>query len=293
MDFSNWLVDATSRLVDAGIDTARLDALIIAEDILLKNRSNLLANPDMSLTIAQQAKLFKAIARRVKHEPLAYIRGKTEFYGREFYVNDSVLEPRPESENIINLLKSCFPGSDPGKQVEVVDVGAGSGVLAITAKLEIPNTMVTAIDIDEECLKIAQINADKHKVNIEIKQGNLVEPLLNARPYPDTSGQLLIAGKISQPSSCIIMANLPYVPDNYQINSAAKHEPKLAIFGGKDGLDLYRTMFIQLAEYAKDEVFVLTESLPFQHPELLNIAVTHNYTQIVEEDFIQVFKKYQ
>jgi methylase of polypeptide subunit release factors len=86
----------------------------------------------------------------------------------------------------------------------------------------------------------------------------------------------------------IVLANLPYVPDHYQINEAAMMEPRIAIFGGKDGLDLYRRLFKQLkSEPAR---YVLTESLPFQHIDLQVIAYQHGYQQTIEDDFIQVFE---
>jgi release factor glutamine methyltransferase len=291
MKNSEWLTEAAERLEKVGIETARLDALVLLCDVTGKSRAHLLAHPELELSNKQQSALRKLLTRRMEHEPLAYIRGKTEFYGREFYVNYNVLEPRPESETIISLLKnllvdtptSCAKDGPLRKKVlsedqprTVVDVGTGSGALAITAKLEWPEVEAVAIDVSPDCLEVARKNASQHSADITFLIGNLLEPI--------TSNPLA--------SPLIILANLPYVPDDYQINSAAKHEPRLAIFGGKDGLDLYRTMFDQLAEYDSGEIFVITESLPFQHPELLNIATTHSYTQIVEKDLIQVFKKY-
>jgi release factor glutamine methyltransferase len=270
----NQFQTAIKQLEDAGIGTARLDALVLLEDITGKDRTHLLAHPELELTHEQQEQLQKLLNRRSKHEPLAYIRGKTEFYGREFALTTDVLEPRPESETMIELLKTHFPGSDPGKQLAtVIDVGTGSGALAITAALELQEVRVLAIDIDPNCLKIAKQNAKKYFVSIEFIKNNLLEPTHLAH----------------LPSPLIVLANLPYVPDGYQINQAAMKEPRIAIFGGKDGLDLYRTMFRQLHEHFDQQVFVFTESLPTQHVELTNIAAAQKFTQITEEDFIQVF----
>jgi len=298
MKINLWLASTADLLKAYGVETARLDALVLLSDVTGRNRAHLLAHPELEITAEQQNSLQKLLKRRLQHEPLAYIRGKVEFYGREFYINESVLTPRPESESIISLLKTCFPGWHPGKQgehlgwrMDIVDAGTGSGALAVTAKLEIPEATVTAIDIDEKCLEIAQKNANKHKVAIEFKQGNLLEPVLSASPYPGTIEPLPSDDRFSEPSCLIVLANLPYVPNDYQINQAALHEPKLAIFGGKDGLDLYRTMFAQLTKCDADEIFVITESLPFQHSELLNIATTHDYTQITKEGLVQVFRK--
>lgn len=274
-----WLTNSTRRLSNAGIGTANLDAQVLLEDVLNTNSAHLLAHPERELTPEQQKTLDAQIRRRAKHEPLAYIRGKTEFYGREFIVSSSVLEPRPESETLITLLRDLvhsrqFSVDSP---LQIVDVGTGSGALAITIKLEIPNAKVIAVDIDRKCLEITKINAKKHKVEIEVLEGNLLEPLL-------TVGCRLSA----------LVCNLPYVPDDFQINLAAGHEPRLAIFGGPDGLDLYRKLFAQLSTKTynlKPKTYILTESLPTQHQEMQKIAQKCGYKLERTEDFIQKFKK--
>ncbi len=281
-----WLLAATEKLTNAGISTARLDALVLLEDITSKDRAWLLAHSDFLLTPTQAVELGKLLSRRASHEPLAYIRGKTEFYGREFLVDKRVLEPRPESETMIELLLQVVASSKQpvrhaqGKQaaskLHFVDVGTGSGALAITAKLEFPEAEVIAIDIDENCLEVARINARKHRAKIAFYQGNLLQPLstLNPIPYP-----------------FVVLANLPYVPDSHTINQAAEHEPKQAIFGGPDGLDKYRHLFYDLQTLLQKPEFVLTESLPFQHQALGDIAAKAGYKQQTFSDFVQVFKK--
>ena len=264
MKISDWLRQATKSIQDAGIGTARLDALVLLEDVLDKNRAHLLAHPNLELTDVQITALAGQIARRVRHEPLAYIRGRTEFYGRQFLINSHVLEPRPESETMIDLLKSLTKQ----QPFSVTDVGAGSGALGITAKLELPNLTVDLLEIDDNALKMCEKNKQHLNANVSVISSDLLKKA--PRDYD------------------VILANLPYVPDHYQINQAAAMEPRIAIFGGPDGLDLYRRLFSELysVNYPK---FVLTESLPFQHTELTNIAAQNGYTQIQEEDFIQMF----
>ncbi len=154
----------------------------------------------------------------------------------------------------------------------VVDVGCGSGCLAVTAKLELPELEVCATDIDKKCIQTAQENATKHSVNIDFRQGNLLLPIQNENL-----------------SEWIILANLPYVPDGHTINNAAMFEPKHAIFGGSDGLELYRDIFDQLDTFTHKPSYILTESLPFQHEELAKIANSHGFQQLKDDDFIQVF----
>lgn len=270
MTVNEALLTGTEQLLKAGIDTARLDTLVLLGDVTDKNRTHLLAHPELELTNEQFTRLEKLLKRRLSHEPLAYIRGKTEFYGREFLVNKDVLEPRPESETIVELLKNHSKTGDP---TTIIDIGTGSGTLAITAKLELPSTDVIAVDIDPKCLKVANKNAEKHRIKITL----LVSDLLADAPVTSNRG------------STIILANLPYVPNNYPVNQAATHEPKLALFGGPDGLDLYRTMFQQLNEHFPTRTLVFTESLPSQHEALTAIATLNGFSQTETSDFIQVF----
>ncbi len=270
MTISVWLAYAKDKLENAGIGTARLDSQVLLADMLQQDRSWLMAHLDTVVTDETRAELDKQLTERAKHVPLAYIRGKTEFYGREFFVDRRVLEPRPESETMIDILKK-LPGVEDG--MEIIDVGTGSGALAITAKLELPKATVIATDIDSGCLAVAEKNAAKHHVAIKFAQGDLLEPI------NDTPG-----------TSVITLANLPYVPEDYQINPAAMQEPRLAIFGGADGLDPYRKLFAQAAGFTEKPRYILTESLPPQHKQLAFIAARHGFRQIQADDFIQVFQ---
>jgi release factor glutamine methyltransferase len=319
MKVNNWLQTSTNVLEKSGISTARLDALVLLEDITGKDRSWLLANPEFELSDSQLKTLQKQINLRTKHQPLAYIRGKTEFYGREFVITKDVLEPRPESEAMIDLLKDLIgknrrlqrsdgvqgadeqrtkpyiqygegaaqlatqqsaestsgaagsAGRQAGAAFVIADVGTGSGALAITAKLEMPKAELLATDIDPNCLKVAKQNAQKHAVDVELYEGDLIEPIKDKK-------------------TDILLCNLPYVPDDWQINKAAAAEPRLAIFGGPDGLDLYRKLFQQIDELSYKPRYILCESLPPQHKKLTTIAKKYSYRLTTTSDFIQLFK---
>lgn len=247
---------------------------MLLEDTTGKDRSWLLAHPDFELTDQQTTILHRQVERRAKHEPLAYIRGKSEFFGRTFKVTPDTLQPRPETETMIELLLEQVK-SKKLRVESLVDVGTGSGCIAITAKLELPQTNVYATDISEKCLHIAQKNAKRLQADIEFKQGNLLEPV----------------SSINYSLSTIILANLPYVPDNFHINQAALFEPKLAIFGGEDGLDYYRQLFTQIDALSNKPNMIYTESLPPQHGDLQIIADQHGYHLSTTEDFIQAFER--
>ncbi|PID98807.1 protein-(glutamine-N5) methyltransferase, release factor-specific [Candidatus Saccharibacteria bacterium] len=269
---SDWLGDTESMLREAGIETARLDALVLLSDELDQDKSWILAHPEYDIQGSVVEKLNKKVAQRTQHTPLAYIRGKVEFYGREFTVNEHVLVPRPESEAMITLLKQ-LPA--PKNQCLLIDVGTGSGCLAITAKLELPKAEVVALDIDVDCLKLAKQNAAALQATIAFFESNL----LSALQAPNTKQQ-----------TSVILANLPYVPENYSINAAAKHEPRLALYGGTDGLDLYRKLFTQVQALAAPPAWIITEALRHQHSSLAGIARENGYKLHASDDLAQLFQ---
>jgi release factor glutamine methyltransferase len=266
MNTSTFLTHGTSRLQKAGIGSARLDTLIMLEDCLKASRAHILAHPEIRLAEAQIEKLEKWLGRREQHEPLSYIRGFSEFYGRQFKVDKRVLEPRPESETMIELLKRLRLPIHP----RIADVGAGSGALGITAAMELPRVIADLYEIDKDALAVALHNVKKHKLNLRCFHSDLLHA----------------ASDIYD----VILANLPYVPSYYRINEAAGREPRTAIFGGGDGLEIYRRLFTQLAGHYSKPQFVLTEAMPPQHGQLADIANSAGYKEQQRQDFIQVFE---
>ncbi len=268
------LLGAIKKLEQAGIGTARLDALVLLEYVTGQDRALLLAEPNHRMTPAEITKLNNVLSRRAHHEPIAYIIGSCEFYGRSFLINSSVLQPRPESETMIDLLKqvvSSLPNSNPSNDlVAIADVGTGCGALGITASLELPKLKVDLVDIDKKALKIAQINVDKYTMTLSVIESNLLD-----RTTSDYH---------------ILMANLPYVPDTHTVNQAARYEPPLAIFGGHDGLAIYRRLFRQVAKRQNQPLYILTECLPPQHDQLSQVAAQAGYKTARTDDFINVFE---
>lgn len=271
MNISNWLNEAIV-LLEKESGTARLDAEVMISKILTVDRSWLHAHPDANLDNRKLKQLNEQLQRRIAHEPLAYILKYTEFYGRSFYLTSGVLIPRPESEKMIDLVKK-IPLSNNDNNL-IVDVGTGSGALIISALLETSIKNAIAIDIDAKCLKITKINMIKHGLDFKIIKNNLLQHLLN---------------KDLSKVNLIILANLPYVPEKYLLNAEAKNEPAHAIFGGRDGLDLYRLLFKQLGLINFKSASVLTEALPMQHQVLQNIALNYGFKLKTTEDFIQLF----
>lgn len=274
MDVKKWLTVATKTL-EPESGTAQLDAEVILAFVLNVDRSWIHAHHEEIISDKHLVTLNNFLKRRALHEPLAYILEKTEFYGRAFYITNGVLVPRPESETMIDLCKKHCTSSKLDDFL-LIDVGTGSGALIISAVLETQITNALAIDIDEKCLEVTKKNIASYKLNINLTNGDLLSPLIEDN----------LANK-----HLFILANLPYVPDKYAINVEARNEPSHAIFGGSDGLDLYRKLFQQLDDLNPSSITLFTESLPMQHEGLKNIALGHHFIEIETEDFIQVFSR--
>jgi len=271
MTVSDWLKHSITLLSEAKIDSARLDALIVLSDELYQDKSWILAHPEHTLQIEQIEKLSTKITQRTHHIPLAYIRGHSEFYGRDFFVNAAVLVPRPETENAIDAVIAVAENTSTP---HIVDVGTGSGCIAITLALLLKQSKVTGIDSSDDALIVAKENAKRLNANVRFEIGDLLTSL---ETY---DGEQLF-----------IVANLPYVPLDFPINDAARHEPKIALFSGEDGLDHYRRLFAQIHDAHLDVPAVITESLESQHQLLASIAAQYSYMPTATNGLVQTFIK--
>ncbi|MBP3952774.1 peptide chain release factor N(5)-glutamine methyltransferase [Bacillus sp. YZJH907-2] len=169
-----------------------------------------------------------------KGVPVQHLIGYEEFFGRRFAVNKHVLIPRPETEELVVAVGQLAAKLFRDEQVTVVDVGTGSGAISITLALEHPTFEVNAIDISEEALFVAQKNAKNLEADVHFLKGDLLQPLIN-----------------QQKKVKLIVSNPPYIPltDAEQLAVHVRdHEPHLALFGGQDGLDLYRRFMTELPQ---------------------------------------------
>ena len=243
MTISQALSRATKKLKLSKIPSAPLDAEILLSSVLRKKREYLLARPRDAITASQSQKYQALISRRIKGEPAAYLTHHKEFYGLDFYVNKNTLIPRPESELIIEEVKKLTASPI------IIDVGTGSGCLAITLAHSIPQATVYAADLSPKALAVARRNARLHKVKIKFLQGNLLSPL----PY-----------RVWRlPSKKIIIANLPYLSEKYRKDirdTSLKYEPRKALWGGKDGLKYYRQLFQQIQIRIRNPTYALRAS---------------------------------
>ncbi|MDD3773763.1 MAG: peptide chain release factor N(5)-glutamine methyltransferase [Patescibacteria group bacterium] len=238
MNIKRSLYLTEQKFKKAGIKTADLDALLLLKFILKKPKEYILAHPEKNLTKKQEKEFFVLVKKRASRFPVAYILGEQEFYGRKFKVNKNVLIPRPETEKIIELvLKKIkemphfakgFPGLSFGqKKLKILDLGTGSGCIAITLANELDKQKVkyqiTASDISCDALKIAKENAKKliHRNHHEKKPKESQIHFIKKDIFQN------IKGKFN-----IIVANLPYVKAK-EIKNELKFEPQLALLDQK------------------------------------------------------------
>jgi release factor glutamine methyltransferase len=215
------LVDAArARFVAAGVPApeAALDAELLMRDVLAWDRAAWITGRDGDASEDAAHTFDAAVARRASREPVAYIRGEQEFYGRPFQVRRGVLIPRPETELLIDEAVAVLAGQPAPR---VADIGTGSGCLAVTLALECAGARVVATDISPDALDVARANAVAHGVAGRVA---FVETRLLAG----------VAGPFD-----VIIANPPYVPETDEPSLApevAAHEPRAALYGGPDGL---------------------------------------------------------
>ncbi len=233
---------ASFCLQKAGIDLPFIEAEILLAHILKTDRLQLFLNQDKKLSL-EDGKIFQeAIYRRCEDEPSAYITGEKYFYGNRFIVNQDVLIPRPETELIIEsvLEWADWLNEQHNRQIKCIDLGTGSGVLAVTAALLFPRADIWAVDYSMAALQTAKLNAQAHKVKDKINW------LLGS--YFD-----VFSGSVPKPKFNLIISNPPYLTldDLKSLPKQVKQfEPVDALYGGKDGLDSYRLILSKIKDFA-------------------------------------------
>jgi release factor glutamine methyltransferase len=253
MTISTSLVEATKILSAAGINTARLDGLILLEETLGRDRSWLLAHPEQEFTIKQARRFRSNLRRRSAREPLAYITGKAWFYGLQFSITPDVLIPRPETELLVETVLSMADHSS-----SILEIGTGSGAIAISLQVAMPSLHIVATDVSTAALTLARQNAKQLGLQrLQFKQANLSD---GVREEYD-----------------ILVANLPYLAKDAVTSPEAAWEPDMALYGGVDGLDLYRQLFKQLSGFMPAPPHVVLEAEPAQQRKLVHVAKEAGY----------------
>jgi release factor glutamine methyltransferase len=256
-------------LQDSDGDNSRRAARILLAEVLGVSQEHLVARPEEQLSDQSLTSYLTLLERRAGGEPLQYLTGKQEFYGLEFLVTTAVLIPRPESEIIVDRVRSMadlLP--DP---FTVVDMGTGSGCIAVALAVQFPSARVIATDISEPALAIARGNAERHGVagRVEFLQGDGLAALDQTASRADVD---------------ILVGNPPYVPsgdDSLLQRQVRDHEPAVALFGGPDGLDFYRRLLLDAPAYLKSGSYCVLE-IGYRQLSKLREIIAETDLEIIE-----------
>ena len=228
-------------------------ALALMAHVFQKPKTWLLAHPEEKMTGSQLALFNSVLVRLEEGEPLPYLTGKQEFYGLEFEVSPAVLIPRPETELLVESALDWLKNHPMARRA--VDIGSGSGCIAVSLLKNCPDLQMSAIDISAEALKVAQRNAQKHQVAYRIN-------FLNASLLSNFDGKI-----------DLLCANLPYIPtDKLQQVNSLPWEPRLALDGGQNGLDLIAELLNQAPSKMARPSLILLETEDNLGPETIHLA---------------------
>jgi release factor glutamine methyltransferase len=251
------LAAATAQLAPS--PTARRDAELLLMHVTQLTRADLLTHPDRVLPPGQLDAYLRAIARRAQQEPVQYITGTQEFFGRPFAVTPAVLIPRPETEHLVEAVLALEP-----RPKTILDIGSGSGILAITLALEIPAAAVTAVDISSDALTVARQNEQALKASPNIRF--LASDLFSA---------------LGQEQYDCIVSNPPYVATSELLEPQVRdYEPDAALYAGTDGLAIYRRLIPQAPRHLAPGGHLLLEIGQGQRETIAQFLTESGYKDI-------------
>lgn len=248
-------------LSEKGIDSARMNAELLLAEILGCKRLELYLKFDKPLSEDEVVKYRIFLSRRSKGEPLQYILGKVEFFGMEFIVNENVLIPRQETEILVEIITEKYKTSS---NLNVLDIGTGSGIISICLAKHLPDSTIYATDISENALKTAKLNADKNSVsNITFFKNDILNQEFDIKTEFD-----------------IIVSNPPYVSlEEYSTlqKEIVNYEPKEAVTDNSDGYTFYKRISSLAGKILKPSGELFFETGQGQAENVKNIMIKNNF----------------
>ena len=272
MNIASLITESSASLLNGGVAEPRLTAGVLLGHVIGRDRTYLFAHPEEIVSPEQAVEYKSIVERRIAGEPLQYITGHQEFYGLDFVVTPAVLIPRPETELIIDqLLKlsaSSTAAEPRGGQALMMDIGTGSGCIAVTVAVKLRWARVMAVDISKAAIDVAKTNAKNHGVDsrIEFIQSDLFAALTNQQPSPKAD---------------FILSNPPYISLDEKENTQREvrdHEPHTALFVAGDGLEFYRRLFTESKPFLKSDGRLICEIGIHQLPQIESIAHSNGWT---------------
>ena len=254
---------AAERLQTTARGDARLDAETLLMHLLGRDRAYLYAYPELELSCREITSYNELLERRASGEPLQYITGHQEFWGLDLMVSPAVLIPRPETEHVVEAALELLRGTGFPR---VADVGTGSGCIALALASELPKVKIDAVDVSLDALKIARTNAERLGLadRIDFAESDLLQKYLADGPIFE-----------------MVVSNPPYVgeqeADKLQVE-VREHEPYCALFGGKQGLDIYGRLIPQAWQVLKSGGWLAMEIGFSQEQEIRNLL--HDWSDV-------------
>jgi release factor glutamine methyltransferase len=235
---------AIAELEAARIDAPRISAEVLVFHVLGCDRAFLFAHPDRELTAPEQSQYEALISRRASGEPLQYLTGHQEFWRADFLVSPAVLIPRPETEHLIEAVLDLIHHFSRGPHLKIIDVGTGSGAIAISLARELPQAEVYAVDLSPDALEVARTNAQRLGASVHFTQSDVLE------------------GVVRDASFDFVVSNPPYVglDEADKVQAVVRHyEPHMAVFAGEHGFDVIRRLIPQAHEALRPGGWLLME----------------------------------
>jgi len=238
------LRSAIAQLQAAGVDEPRLHAELLVRHLLGCDRAYLFAYPERELSASEESDCAALIARRASGEPLQYLTGHQEFWRADFLVSPAVLIPRPETEHLIESVLDLVHHFALGPQLKLIDVGTGSGAIAVSLARELPQAEVHAVDLSCEALEVARTNARRLGARVQFCVSDVLEGIARDASFD------------------FVVSNPPYVGLNEadKVQAVVKdYEPQMAVFAGEDGLAIIRRLIPQAREALRGGGWLLME----------------------------------
>ena len=248
----------TKELKQNKIETSRLDSELLLSKILKKNREEILINLDQEVCEKYLPKYKKLLLRRSKHEPIAYITEEKESWSKIFFITSDALIPRPETELMVEKIIKIFKN----KNISILDIGTGSGCILISLLSELTNSQGVGIDISKKALTIAKKNSEKHRTKNKIK---FLNKSLESRLYQKFD---------------LVVSNPPYIKSSDYKNlkeDVKKYEPRIALDGGNDGLDLIKKVIYKTKDILKVKGILALEIGNGQFKKVSKILIKKNF----------------
>ncbi len=253
------LQSAAEYLAKQRLRSPRQDADLLVASVLQRDRTFLYTYPEHQLSTAQRRLFQQWLIKRGEHFPLQYLRGKQEFYGREFSVRPGVFIPRPETELVLEAALSLLR-ENPEEQLWAADVGTGSGCIGITLVCEEPRVVVTATDVSPIALKVARQNAKKHRCleRLEFREGQTLNPVRDRPGYFH-----------------LVVSNPPYVSheERHRVDASVdKHEPREAVYAAESGQEIYKQLFSEAQKVLRPQGKLVVELGEGARQEICRLA---------------------